>query len=68
MTEEQTTAETLEWDDSEYRHCFRWINKVWDGNPAKCGYPGPPPRGKPLAHGIIPPNACPICLALYRYK
>lgn len=56
----------VSYNDSQYQHAYfsslingQW---VWDGNTSLCGYNGPGPIMK--RPGPLPPNPCPICLAL----
>jgi len=63
-TDTQTETEPAIWDDTVFLHAYRHTNRVWDGGPAACGYKGPGPKG---LGKFIPANACPICVALFKY-
>ena len=55
--QENPTTEECVWDDAKLRHAYRpSIKQV-----ALCGYDGPSTWKNEQG---IPPNACPICLAV----
>jgi len=57
-----TGAPTLEeWDDTKLRHAY-WPNGIVQ-KVAMCGYDGPSTWKGGI---VVPPNVCPICLALLR--